>query len=48
MCDWSLGADKVMHSIFILENECDNFLVSKTLERRYYNIMLVEFLDGGM
>ena len=25
-----------------------NFLVSKALERRYCNIMLVEFLDGGM
>ena len=25
-----------------------HFLVSKALERRYYNIMLVEFLDGGM
>ena len=25
-----------------------HFLVSKALERRYYNTMLVEFLDGGM
>jgi hypothetical protein len=25
-----------------------HFLMSKALERRYYNIMLVEFLDGGM
>ena len=25
-----------------------HFLVSKALERRYCNIMLVEFLDGGM
>ena len=25
-----------------------HFLVSKALERRYANIMLVEFLDGGM
>ena len=25
-----------------------HFLVSKALERRYYNIMLVEFLNGGM
>jgi hypothetical protein len=24
-----------------------HFLMSKALERRYYNIMLVEFLDGG-
>jgi len=25
-----------------------HFLVSKALEHHYYNIMLVEFLDGGM
>ena len=25
-----------------------HFLVYKALERRYYNIMLVEFLDSGM
>jgi len=25
-----------------------HFLVSKALERNYFNIMLVEFLDGGM
>ena len=25
-----------------------HFLMSKALEHHYYNIMLVEFLDGGM